>query len=127
MIFTAVKTKMTLGFRELSVLCSIGVLPHELESPQKILISLEVEVEVEGRLQSDRLEETVDYAALMHRCVAVAQKRHFRLMETLAQEILHVLGDEFPLLRAEITIEKPSALPMARTSFVKMEHQWLGH
>ncbi len=127
MHLTSIKQKMTLGFRELSVLSSIGVMPHELESPQKILLTLEVDVEIEGRLQSDRLEETVDYAALMQRCVEVAQKRHFRLMETLAQEILHTLGEEFPIMRAVLTIEKPAALPMAKASFVRMEHEWPGH
>jgi dihydroneopterin aldolase len=127
MLCISIKQKITLGFRELSVDCSIGVLPHELAAEQKILISLEVDIEIEGRLQSDRLEETVDYAALMKRCVEVAKKRHFRLMETLAQEILCTLGEEFPLLRAQITIEKPSALALARASFVRMEHEWPGH
>lgn len=108
------KQKTTIGFRELSIFCRVGVLPRELEKPQQILVTLEVDVEL--TLMSDRLEETVDYVALMNLCKHIANEKHYMLLETLAAHILTALERDFPIQRAQITLEKP-----AFSTFVKME------
>ena len=113
--------KVTLGFRDLRTLTSIGVLPEEIAAPQEILISLEVDLEVSSCFQTDSLEDTIDYTALMRACTDVAALRHYNLLETLAWQILNFIGEEFPLTRAQITIVKPSA----NSSYVKMEQVYL--
>ena len=113
------KQKVTLGFRVMPVLCSVGVFSHEKESLQEIRISLEVDFALDVPFISDRLEETIDYNALMACSRRVGQEKHYQLIETLASEILTSLGEEFPLLRAEVTVEK-----MATSTFVKMSRDY---
>lgn len=113
--------KITLGFADLRTVASIGVLPEELSAPQEILISLEVDLEVSSCFQTDSLEDTIDYTALMRACKEVAALRHYNLLETLAWHILHFIGEEFPITRAQITITKPSA----SSSYVRMEQVYL--
>ncbi len=115
------KSILTLGFHDLRCPCEIGILPHEQAASQELLITLEVDIEVSECLSSDRLEDTVDYTQLMRCCAEVAKRGHFGLLETLAWEMLAELGKEFPLLRAQIKLEKPLAYSSARSSFVKIE------
>ncbi len=112
---------LTLGFHELKCPCEIGAHPHERGIEQELLITLEVDIEVTKCLHSDLLEDTVDYTALMRCCSDVAKRRHYHLLETLAWEILVELGETFPLIRAQIKLEKTLTLSPARASFIKME------
>lgn len=111
----------TIGFQELRILCSIGVLPQEKQAIQEIVVTLEVDVEVGECLQSDLLKDTIDYAALVRFCSGVVKKRHYNLLENLAGEIVEGLGRSFPIQRARIEIKKPGAFADAQASFVRME------
>jgi dihydroneopterin aldolase len=110
--------KINIGFRNLHLVCSVGVLPHELEAAQEIVFTVEVTVE---NFDSDSLEDTVDYVALMECCKEVSKRGHFSLLEKLASEILKELHQKFPILRAKITLEKPGAFSNAASSFVTLE------
>lgn len=103
----------------MSLLCSVGVFSHEKENSQEIHISLEVDLELDHPFTSDSLEKTIDYNALMECCRGVAQEKHYQLIETLASRILTCVGEEFPISRALVTIEK-----IATSTFVKIERSY---
>ncbi len=73
------------GLRALGV---HGVLPAEKDQVQPFEIDLDLAVDLAAASRSDRLSDTVDYAAVAESAVAVVSGRHsFELLEALADAI----------------------------------------
>ena len=118
---TSKKQQINTGFSQLKVDCSIGVFPHEFQTPQEIFISLETSFCIDLSNWNDALEHTIDYASFASFCREMAAGKHFFLIESLALDILKNLGERYPVLKAKVRIEKPKALSDARYGFVEIE------
>lgn len=94
-----------------------GVLPHERHHSQPFQVDLEVELDLSDAGSADRLDATVDYAALVNRVVEVIQGPAVDLIETLAERIAGtVLGSSAqaaaaagPVQAVTVTVHKPHA------------------
>lgn len=79
--------------RGLHVLAICGALPEERDRPQPLEIDLDVEADLAVAADSDRLDDTVDYAAVVASASRVAHGGRFVLLEHLALRIAQeVLG-----------------------------------
>ncbi|MEO9170349.1 MAG: dihydroneopterin aldolase [Candidatus Baltobacteraceae bacterium] len=93
-----------------------GANPGERDVEQSFNIDLDLDVDLSAAAQSDRLEDTVDYAGI-HRCVVtVVGKTSFRLIERLAVAVLGELFSDARIVRAELKIGKPQLLDGATPS-----------
>ncbi len=108
----------SLGFHQLSVQSVIGCLPFEKKGPRELRIDLKVDV---VPTDMDRLEQTVDYAALAELCQRVSIERPRELLETLAADILNEVMAVYSITKARIRIEKPDCIEGASYAFVEME------
>jgi 7,8-dihydroneopterin aldolase/epimerase/oxygenase len=70
--------------RGLRVFGTHGVLPEELRRPQPFEIDLELGADLAPASRSDRLADTVDYAAVVEVSAAVVTGPSRRLLESLA-------------------------------------------
>lgn len=71
-----------------------GALPEEQVRAQPFEVDLELQVDLSGAGLSDRLDDTVDYGAVVQRAAGVVSGRSRNLLETLAEDIAEaVLGD----------------------------------
>ncbi len=85
-----------------------GARPEENRLGARFVVDVEMEVAFEGR--GDRLEATVDYAAVYAQVAAAVGGRRFYLIEALAEHIAEVLLEEFANLEAvRIRVHKPHA------------------
>jgi 7,8-dihydroneopterin aldolase/epimerase/oxygenase len=74
--------------RGLRVVGTHGVLPEEKVSPQPFEIDLDLAVDLTTASNSDRLTDTVDYAAVADAASAVVSgERSYELLEALADAI----------------------------------------
>ncbi len=89
-----------------------GVTEEERRKPQLIAVDLDLEAAVESAALSDRLDETVDYARVAERVVALSTTLTCRLLETLAEQLVGMLFVEFPIDRVRLWIRKLHA-PLA--------------
>jgi dihydroneopterin aldolase len=89
-----------------------GVTEEERRNAQLIAVDLELEAAVESAALSDRLDETIDYARVAKRLVALSTSLECRLLETLAERVIGMLFAEFPVDRVRIWIRKLHA-PLA--------------
>ena len=87
-----------------------GVLDQENTLGQRFFVDAAMEVEAGDALETDLVEQTVDYGlafALIERVVTGQQRK---LIETLAFDIAKALCARFAQIRhVEITVRKPSA------------------
>jgi dihydroneopterin aldolase len=89
-----------------------GITADEQRRPQPMAVDLELDCETIAAASSGRLTDTVDYARVAERIVAVAQSEVCTLVESLAEKMLSMLFLEFPVGRARLWLRK-LAPPMA--------------
>ncbi len=89
-----------------------GVTEEERRKPQLIAIDVELDAAIDSAGTSDRLDETIDYARVAERLVALSGSLTCRLLEALAEQLVGMLFAEFPVDRVRLWIRKLHA-PLA--------------
>ncbi|MBA2485545.1 MAG: dihydroneopterin aldolase [Nitrospira sp.] len=89
-----------------------GVTEEERRKAQLIAVDLELDATIESAAFSDRLDETIDYARVAERLVALGTSLDCNLLETLAEQLVGVMFAEFPVERVRMWIRKLHA-PLA--------------
>ena len=112
--------KETIGFKQLSVDCLVGVNPDEKYIPQELLIDISIS---KGITRFDDVKFTVDYTEVSKLCREVSLSEHHGLIETLAKKILDAIFARFAVKRAEITILKPLAILGCEGAFVNLKRE----
>ena len=101
----------------LSVICILGDLPRERIEPQEICIDLHAQLDPCLDLDSDSLDDSVDYVALASLATTIAQCGKFRLVEALASKLAGEALQQFPKLNAiRVQITKAHCIANARSS-----------
>jgi len=90
----------------LEIRCHIGVPEEERAAPQRLTVTLTLEPHTDFRALDDRIEATVDYAAVCEAVKALAAARPRRLVETLAEEIAAELLGRFPIRQIAVKVRK---------------------
>ncbi|MFA7157892.1 MAG: dihydroneopterin aldolase [Kiritimatiellia bacterium] len=90
--------------------CRIGVSAQERRKKQTITADIGLKCPLRCAGLSDRLEDTVDYAALAANINALARKKTWRLLEALAEDIaaLCLAGKGI----REVTVQAAKARPV---------------
>ncbi|MBP3194051.1 MAG: dihydroneopterin aldolase [Cardiobacteriaceae bacterium] len=100
--------------KELKIESTIGIFPHEKILPQTLIIDLEMECDL-SKSVSDKIEDTLDYAAVCNLIIDEAKNSKAELLEKLAFNLIDALFANFSLIDAvRIQIRKPSALEFTR-------------
>ena len=114
----------TVFLRDLRVRTVVGVEEHERKSPQEVLVSLDLDVDLEPAAASDDLSLAIDYAAVARAVGEHAAAARHLLLEALAGSIATLVLLRFPLARAvTVRIEKPAAVPGARGVGVELRRR----
>jgi dihydroneopterin aldolase len=92
--------------RGLSVFCHIGAGEEERRQTQELRLDLDLFPENGLQGLGDDLARTVDYHAVALAIQALAATRPRQLVETLAEDILDLLRDDFGIRRAAVTVRK---------------------
>jgi dihydroneopterin aldolase len=92
-----------------------GITAEERRQPQPMAIDLELDCETRPAASSDRLRDTVDYAAVAERIVDLGARESCALLESLSEKVLTILFAEFPVSRARLWLRK-LAPPLPHTA-----------
>ncbi len=106
---------------DLVVEAIIGIHPWEREVPQRLVLQLEVGVDIPAVAASDDIDKTVDYSALAERVRDFVREGRYRLLETLAEETAAMLQQEFAIDWLRLQVGKPGAVTTAREVGVLIE------
>ena len=86
-----------------------GVHAGERENGQDFLFDVDLEVDERG--SSDRLEDAVDYVAVARAVGAVSDAHAYSLIEALAVAVADELRTRFGVDRAWVRVTKPAVKP----------------
>lgn len=83
-----------------------GVLDEEQSRPQPFEVDVELAVDHTTAGESDRLEDTVDYAAVAEAVMRVIESEHHQLLERLATRIAEVCRADERVHGVTVTVRK---------------------
>ncbi|SRR5579883_80910 len=87
-----------------------GVMAHEGEVGQRFVVDLELKVELGEASTSDRLADTISYAAVVEEAERAFVARRFKLVEAAAGAVAQALLDRFPrVAEVRVVVHKPHA------------------
>ncbi|MFA5043343.1 MAG: dihydroneopterin aldolase [Kiritimatiellia bacterium] len=97
--------------RQLKLNVVLGVYPRERKAPQAVIVDLALHTNLQAAGRSDRLTDTIDYAALIARVRKAAAKSRCKLLEALAERIAGLCLREPRIAAVDVSVAKPGALP----------------
>lgn len=105
----------------LKISARVGVHRWEQAMPRPLLLDMELLLDLRRAGASDRLTDTVDYAAVAQLACALAVERHYALLESFAENLAAALFAHFPLRGVRLQVAKPGAVADLRTVAVRIE------
>jgi dihydroneopterin aldolase len=103
-------SRYTILLKNCSFFARHGVLDQEEALGQRFFVDAEMEVEAGDALETDNIDNTVDYgvAFAVIEKIVIGKRRY--LIEALANDIASALRQRYPqIVRVNITVRKPSA------------------
>ena len=90
----------------IEVECIIGDLPEERENEQRLLVDVALDIELADAAESDRLEDTVDYALLVGNIREALEEAQCRLLERAAGVVADVCLSDPRVERVTVGVRK---------------------
>jgi len=84
----------------------LGELPEERAFPQKLLLDMTIELELEAAANTDQLSLTLDYKKLVDRLQAAAEHTSCNLLETLTSRLCQLALEDPRVTSIQIKVRK---------------------
>lgn len=101
----------TIFLKEVKVETTLGVPDWERLRPQTIVLDIELAMPHSRSCQSDAIDDTIDYGAIVQRIRQTLAEHSFQLVEALAEHLCQLILDEFGTPWVKIKVSKPGILP----------------
>ena len=105
--------------RDLIFNTSIGI--HDFEKEKKQQIKFNIEIDINPLLKADEndLNSIINYESVINKIKLITKKKHYNLLETLAEDIFSELFLSKNIIKIKLRIEKPEIIK--NTSSVGIE------
>lgn len=91
---------------DLEVFYRVGVPDAERATPQRLLLSVEMQTDFSAAAKSDSIADTIDYYAVTRRLLKFGEGRDWKLIEKLAADIADTILTEFKPKSVSIGVKK---------------------
>lgn len=113
-MFSDTPQPVTISIDGIEVEAIHGLLLQERKKPQLFRFDLELQLDSCPGCSSDRIQDTVDYAAVVECVIETAKAASFDLLERLAQEVAAAVLERFgAVARVKVQVAK-DVPPLAR-------------
>ena len=109
--------------RGLKVETIIGIYDWERTLKRPLVFDVELGCDTREAASSDRMRDSIDYAAVGQTIRDIALELQPQLLETLAEKIARTLFDRFPVLSVRLAIDKPGAIPDVKGVGVEIDRR----
>ena len=97
----------------------IGIHNFEKEKEQQIKFNVEIDVNPLLKAAENDLNSIINYESIINKIKLITQKKHYNLLETLAEDIFSDLFLNKNIIKIKLRIEKPEIIK--NTSSVGIE------
>lgn len=113
----------TIRITNLKLRTIIGIHDWEREHKQDIVINIKMEFDASKSIESDSIEDTLDYKVITKRVIKEAEASNFQLIEKLAQCILSIVMENPQVQEAHVRVDKPFALRFADSVSIELNEK----
>ena len=113
----------TIFIHDLRVETRVGVYAWERELAQTIRVDLDIGLPSSRPFETGKLEDAIDYAAVVTRVRAFAADHPHALLERFAEAMASIVLDEFGAQSVRLRIAKLGVLPGVREIGVAIERE----
>lgn len=92
----------------------LGFYHWEKRRKQKLIVTVDITLDIKRAARTDDLADTIDYDIVDRLIQDLLKKRHYHLIETIAEDVASHLLNHWPKSRVWITVDKPFAIPHAK-------------
>ena len=98
---------------------SIGIHDFEKEKEQQIKFNIEIDINPLLKADENDLNSIVNYESVINKIKLITKKKHYNLLETLAEDVFSDLFLSKNIIKIKLRIEKPEIIK--NTSSVGIE------
>ena len=106
--------KQVINITDLSVTCIIGILPHERQSEQELLVSAWITGDWSASFSSENIEDTLDYTQISDEITSTLIEAKYQLIETAANKCANNILSRADVSQVRILIKKPMAIKSSK-------------
>tara|TARA_Y100001970_G_scaffold51625_1_gene65285 strand:+ start:1716 stop:2090 length:375 start_codon:yes stop_codon:yes gene_type:complete len=99
--------KQEIYFKNIEIMCNIGVYKHEKEKPQRVIVNIKILLSDTVKPKNDKINETLNYNLVYKKIKEIAKSQHFNLVETLANQIFNYVITFEKITHLFVSISKP--------------------
>lgn len=107
--------------RDYRLSIKVGLYDWERVAPQTVQFDLEIGIPGTRAAQSDKLDDTIDYAWVVHRIEESLRDNKIELLEKLAEHIAGLVMGEFKAPWVKVSVTKLAALKNVKQLGVTIE------
>ena len=108
------KSMDSIFLTELKVDTTIGIWDWERKIKQTVVIDLEMGTDIRAAVESDSIEDTLNYKLVAKRVQQFVADSSFMLVEALAGKIAEIILNEFDVPWVKLKVSKPGAIRGSR-------------
>lgn len=98
---------------DLEVFYRVGVPDAERVQPQRLLLTVEMDIDFTAAAAKDDLAATIDYHEVAKRLLSFGEGRSWKLLETLSRDIADLILSDFKANGVSVQVKK-FVIPQAR-------------
>lgn len=96
--------------RDLRIDTIIGIYEWERQIRQIVVLDIEMAADVATAAATDHIDDTLNYKAVAKRLIQFVSESKFQLVETLAEECVRIIREEFDVPWVRLTLNKKGAV-----------------
>ena len=101
---------MKIHIKNLRLKTIIGINVSERAEKQDVIVNVEVDLDESRPIETDQIEDTINYKTLTKRIISEGELSEFYLLEKLAHHILNIVLEDNKVIRGTVEVDKPHAL-----------------
>jgi len=101
---------MKIKIENLKLRTIVGIYDWEKEKKQDVIINIELEFDATKAIESDSIEDTIDYKAITKEIIDMVEGTEFNLIERIAGDAMKIVMKNNKVLKASVRVDKPGAL-----------------
>ncbi len=100
----------TIRIKNLKLRIIVGINPEERIHKQDVLINITADIDDSKVIQTEDINDTLNYRNLAKSIIDFVEKSEFHLLETLVDKVLNLVMSNDMVIRASVEIDKTTVL-----------------
>lgn len=114
---------MIIKIENLKLRTIVGIYDWEKEKKQDVIINIEIEFDGTKAIETDSIDDTIDYKTITKEIIEIVEGQEFNLIERIAGEAMKIVMRNEKVQKASVRVDKPGALRFTDTVSVTQTDQ----